>query len=109
MSWKFIPYQVPIIISGVVITVISVSSLTTSPVWFEDILRQTCRDFAQGRTTVQREGNSLLADQVGFGVGVPHFAGVDGVKGAIRVPQPDPIWTDRGRQRKNLVRWQEVT
>ncbi len=39
MSWKFMPYQVPIIISGVVMTVMSVSSLTTSPVWLDDMLR----------------------------------------------------------------------
>ena len=39
MVLKFIPYQVPIIIKGVVITVIIVSSFTTSPVWFDDIFR----------------------------------------------------------------------
>ena len=37
------PYHVPIIINGVVITVISVSNFTTSPVWFEDMFRYTCK------------------------------------------------------------------
>ena len=36
---KFIPYQVPIIIKGVVITVIIVSNFTTSPVWFDDMFK----------------------------------------------------------------------
>ena len=39
MFLKFMPYQVPTIISGVVMTVISVSSLTTSPVWLDDMFR----------------------------------------------------------------------
>ena len=40
---KFIPYHVPTIITGVVITVISVSNLTTSPVRLDEIFRYTCK------------------------------------------------------------------
>jgi hypothetical protein len=37
------PYHVPIIINGVVMTVMSVSSFTTSPVWLDDMFRYTCK------------------------------------------------------------------